>query len=133
MRRGALCEKAKELGANKVALGHHSDDMLETFMLSFIYEGRLSTFMPVTYMSRTDITCIRPMILVPEKKIQNISKNYPVVKNTCPVDKHTNREYVKTILSSIKEKVDISELNMTNAIVRTERYNLLDKMNKKEE
>ena len=125
--------QAKELGANKVALGHHADDMIETFLLSFIYEGRLSTFMPVTYMSRADITCIRPMALVPEKKILNISSNYPVVKNTCPADKHTNREYVKNIITSIKEKVKISEINMINALVHTERYNLLDKLNKNEE
>lgn len=129
MRRGALCEKAKELGANKIALGHHADDMIETFLLSFIYEGRLSTFMPTTYMSKTDITCIRPMIFVPEKDISLISKDFPVVKNPCPADKHTNREYVKEIIKSIKKKVKVSEVNMLNAITHPERYNLLDKLN----
>lgn len=128
MRRGALCEKAKELGANKIALGHHADDMIETFLLSFIYEGRLSTFMPSTHMSRTNITCIRPMIYVPEKDISILSKDYPIVKNPCPADKHSNRQYVKDIVRSIKQKVKISETNMLNAITHPERYNLLDKL-----
>jgi len=129
MRRGALCNKAKELGANKIALGHHADDLIETFLLSFIYEGRLSSFMPITYMSQTDITSIRPMIFVPEKDIEALSKDYPVVKNPCPADKHTNREYIKNIVKSIKEKIKISEINMLNAIVHPERYNLFDKIN----
>jgi len=76
MRRGALCDKAKELGANKIALGHHSDDLVETFLLSFIYEGRLSTFMPVAHMSRSNITAIRPMIYVPENNICQLANNY---------------------------------------------------------
>ena len=129
MRRGALCEKAKELGANKIALGHHANDLIETFLLSFIYEGRLSTFMPKTYMSKTEITCIRPMIYVPEKEIISISKDFPIVKNPCPADKHSNREYVKDIVKSIEQKVKISETNMLNAITHPERYNLFDKLN----
>jgi len=128
MRRGALCDKAKELGANKIALGHHADDLVETFMLSFIYEGRLSTFMPVTHMTRTDITSIRPMMLVSEKDVRLASKDLPIVNNPCPIDKHTNREYVKGILTSIKQKVKISEVNMLSALTHPERYNLLDKM-----
>jgi len=128
MRRGALCEKAKELGANKIALGHHADDLVETFMLSFIYEGRLSSFMPVSHMSRTNITSIRPMIYVPEKDISCLTKNYPIVHNPCPADKHTNREYVKNILKSIKQEVKVSEQNMLNALTHPERYNLFDQM-----
>lgn len=128
MRRGALCEKAKELGANKIALGHHADDLIETFMLSFIYEGRLSTFMPVTYMSKTDITSIRPMVFVNEKDISLASKDMPIVHNPCPADKHTNREYIKDILKGIKKDVKVSEVNMLSALIHPERYNLLDKM-----
>ena len=128
MRRGALCEKAKELGANKIALGHHSDDFIETFMLSFIYEGRLSTFMPVTYLSNTQITTIRPMIFVPEKEVHMASKDLPIVHNPCPADKHTNREYVKDILNSIKENVKVSSINMLSALTHPERNNLLDKV-----
>ena len=133
MRRGALCDKAKELGANKIALGHHADDMVETFLMSFIYEGRLSTFMPVTHMSRTNITAIRPMMLVREKDISCFSKDFPIVNNPCPADKHTTREYVKDILKGIKSTVKISEANMLNALTHPERYNLLDKITKIEE
>lgn len=128
MRRGALCEKAKELGANKIALGHHSDDLIETFMLSFIYEGRLSSFMPVSHMSRTNIISIRPMIYVNEKDISCLTKTYPIVHNPCPADKHTNREYVKNILKSIKNDVKVAEVNMLNALTHPERYNLFDQM-----
>jgi len=128
MRRGALCNKAKELGANKIALGHHADDLIETFLLSFIYEGRLSTFMPVTYMSNTDITSIRPMMFVPEKDISVATKDYPIVINPCPADKHTNREYIKDILKKIKKDVKVSEINMLSALIHPERYNLLDKI-----
>ncbi len=136
MRRGALCDKAKELGANKLALGHHADDLIETFMLSFIYEGRLSTFMPVSHMTRTNITSIRPMMFVPEKDIQMASKDFPIVINPCPADKHTNREYIKDILKSIKKETKVAEINMLSALTHPERYNLLDKVttidNKKE-
>ena len=128
MRRGALCDKAKELGANKIALGHHADDMVETFLMSFIYEGRLSTFMPVTHMSRTGITAIRPMMLVSEKDIACFGKDLPIVHNPCPADKHTTREYIKDILKEIKSNVKISEANMLNALTHPDRYNLLDKM-----
>ena len=127
MRRGALCDAAKALGANKIALGHHADDLVETFLLSFIYEGRLSTFMPITYMDRTGITSIRPMMLVSEKDIACASKDLPIVHNPCPADKHTNREYIKDVLKSIKSKVKVSEVNMLSAITHPERYNLLDK------
>lgn len=133
MRRGALCETAKCLGANKIALGHHSDDLVETFMLSFIYEGRLSTFMPKTYMDKTKITSIRPMIFVSEKDIACASKDLPIVHNPCPVDKHTNREYVKDILKSIKNNVKVADINMLSALTHPERNNLLDKCGNIEE
>ena len=133
MRRGALCEKAKELGANKIALGHHADDFVETFLMSFIYEGRLSTFMPTTYMSKTDITSIRPMIFCSEKEVVSASKDLPIVKNNCPADKHTKRQYVKELINKIKEENKIAEVNMLSALTHPERYNLLDKLNIDEE
>ena len=130
MRRGALCEKAKELGANKIALGHHADDFVETFIMSFIYEGRLSTFMPTSYMSKTQISCIRPMIFCSEKDVIGASKDLTIIKNTCPADKHTKRQYIKDLLSQIKKENKLAETNMLNALTHPERYNLLDKLNK---
>lgn len=129
MRRGALCEKAKELGANKIALGHHADDFVETFFMSLIYEGRLSTFMPVTHLTKTGVTCIRPMIFCQEKDVASASKDLPVVKNACPVDKHTKRQYIKELVTQIKYENKTAEVNLLNALTHPERYNLLDKLN----
>ena len=89
MRRGALNGEAKKLGCNKVALAHHCDDLIETFFLSLIYEGRLSTFKPKTYLSNVDITAIRPLIFTSEKSIINSSKNLPIIKNICPANHKT--------------------------------------------
>lgn len=103
LRRGALNNAAKSLGCNKVALAHHQDDAMETFMLSLLYEGRLSCFEPVTYLDRKDITLIRPMLYVREKEIRREAKrlNLPVVKNPCPADKHTKRQEVKNLISEL--------------------------------
>ena len=73
MRRGSLNDAALELGCKKVALGHHFDDAVETFMLSLFYEGRISCFLPVTYLDRTDITVIRPMLYMTEREVINFS------------------------------------------------------------
>ncbi len=103
MRRGALHTAAKELGCNKVALGHHFDDVVETFMLNLFFEGRLGCFQPVTYLSRMDITLIRPMIYMPEKDIRYFAKNaeLPIVKSTCPADGNTQREEMKQLLAKL--------------------------------
>lgn len=106
MRRGALNEEAKKLGCNKVALGHHHDDAVETFLLSLLYEGRISCFLPVTYLDRTDLTVIRPMLYIPEKKIQSFAAraSLPVVHNPCPADKNTKREDVKQLISELETR-----------------------------
>ena len=103
MRRGALHKAAKELGCTAVALGHHFDDVVETFMLNLFHEGRLGAFLPVTYLSRKDLTMIRPLILVPEKDVRYfVSKNdLPLMKNPCPADGTTQREEVKQLLASL--------------------------------
>ncbi len=103
MRKGALNEKAKELGCNKVAYGHHRDDIIETMMLSLIYEGRFHTFSPKTYLDRTDLTVIRPFMYLNEPEVIGFSKKYelPVAKNPCPVDGHTKRQYVKELLKQL--------------------------------
>ena len=103
MRRGALHTAAKELGCNTVALGHHFDDVVETFMLNLFFEGRLGCFQPVTYLSRMDIRLIRPMIYMPEKDVRYFANgaNLPVIKSPCPADGNTQREEMKQLLAKL--------------------------------
>lgn len=103
MRKGALNVKAKELGCNKVAYAHHKDDMIETMLLSLIYEGRFYSFAPVTYLDRMDLTVIRPLMYVPEADVIGFMNRYhlPVEKNPCPADGNTRREYVKQLLRQL--------------------------------
>ncbi len=100
MRRGALNEAILERGFNKLALGHHYDDAVETFVMSLIFEGRISCFQPVTNLDRTGIIQIRPMLYIHEKTADNFAQrmNLPVIRNRCPVDKQTKREEVKTLI-----------------------------------
>ncbi len=106
MRRGLLHDAAKEMGCNKVALGHHFDDLVETFMLNLFNEGRLGGFYPVTYMSRKDITVIRPLIYAYEKDIRYFvsGNDVPIVKNPCPEDGHTEREKMKQFIASLERE-----------------------------
>ncbi len=103
MRKGAFNTRAKELGCNKAAYAHHYDDVIETMMMSLIYEGRFHCFSPVTYLERADITLIRPMIYVEERDIKGFRNihNLPVVKNPCPVDGYTKREYIKQLIKTL--------------------------------
>ena len=105
MRRGALYGYAKQIGCNKVAFGHHFDDVVETFMLNLFYEGRLGCFQPVTYLSHTDLPLIRPMIYMPEKDVRYFASKteLPIVKSTCPADGNTEREEMKKLLASIEK------------------------------
>lgn len=100
MRRGALNQALLERGLNKLALGHHYDDAVETFMMSLIYEGRISCFQPVTDLDRTGIVQIRPMLYIHEQTIENFvdRENLPIVHNRCPVDKRTKREEIKKLV-----------------------------------
>ena len=127
LRRGILNAKAKELNCNKVALGHTKDDLVETFFLSLFYEGRLSTFAPKTYLSKLDITTIRPLILINEQETTNESKTMPVFFNCCPANHKTQREYIKNLLKSIKKDIKISYDRAFRAIINPESYNLFDK------
>ncbi len=106
MRRGALYGFAKELGCNKVALGHHFDDVVETFMLNLFFEGRLGCFQPVTYLSNTGITLIRPMLYMPEKDIRYFASraDLPVIKSPCPADGNTEREEMKKLLAALERE-----------------------------
>ena len=107
MRRGALNDMAIENGCNKVALGHHNDDVLETFFLSLMHEGRIHCFSPVTYLDRTDMYQIRPMIYVRERDIRGVVKNYdiPVVHNPCPADGYTQRQYMKDLIKRLEKEM----------------------------
>ena len=103
MRRGALNDALRERGMNKLALGHHFDDAVETFLMSLLFEGRIHCFRPVTYMSRADVWQIRPMIYAGEKKIRNLVRALalPVVTSTCPVDRTGKRSEIKALLTTL--------------------------------
>ena len=128
LRRGLLNSHAKELGCNKVALGHHKDDLIETFLMSLFFEGRLSTFKPKTYLSRVDITVIRPLIYCDESEIIKISNNFPILYNNCPANKHTERENAKNILKNLDQIYPNAKEKIFNAIINPQRYNLFDKI-----
>lgn len=106
MRKGALNEKAVELGCNKIAYAHHKDDLVETMLLSLMYEGRFHSFSPMTYLDRTDLTVIRPMIYVSEADVYGFHNKYhlPVTKNPCPVDGLTKRQYIKDLLRTLNRE-----------------------------
>ena len=108
MRRGALHARAKAEGCNKIALGHHFDDAVETFMLNLFHEGRLGCFSPVTYLSRRDLTLIRPLLYAQEKDVRYYVKHadpsLPVMKSPCPEDGETERETMKTMLRDLERK-----------------------------
>lgn len=108
MRRGALNDFAIEQGCNKVALGHHNDDVLETFMLSLLYEGRINCFSPTTFLDRTGIYQIRPLIYTRECDIKSTAKrlSLPVLKSSCPVDGETKRQEIKDIIASLDKSVN---------------------------
>lgn len=104
MRRGALNELAVESGCNKVALGHHFDDVIETFYMSLIYEARLSCFDAKSYLDRVGVTVIRPLIYIEEKDIINFAERekLPIIHNPCPADGFTKRQYVKNRLADLE-------------------------------
>ena len=104
MRRGALNDIITELGVKKLALGHHYDDAVETFLLSLFYEGRISNFRPVTYMSRSDTTQIRPMLYVGEDTVRRLVEKHklPVVHNPCPQNGKSKREEIKQLVATLR-------------------------------
>lgn len=112
MRRGALNQAILDRGFNKLALGHHYDDAVETFVMSLIFEGRISCFQPVTNLDRTGIVQIRPMLYIHEQTVDHFAQRQklPVLANRCPVDKHTKREEVKDLIFDlVKTYPDLKE------------------------
>ena len=122
MRRGVIHSTAKELGCNKVALGHHFDDVVETFMLNLFHEGRIGCFQPVTYLSRADITLIRPLLYMPEKDVRYFAnrEKLPVVTSPCPADGHTEREEMKKLLDTLDRQHKGLRYRIFGAIARGE-------------
>lgn len=121
LRRGALNSVAKEHGCNKIALGHHKDDVIETFLLSLFYEGHIHTFSPNTYLSRTDLTVIRPMIYLEEKEIKAFAKRneIPVMSKTCEADGVTSRESMKNLIMELAKKIPRLKSCLFGAIERS--------------
>lgn len=106
LRKGAFNQRILELGCNKIAYAHHMDDVIETMLMSLIYEGRFSTFSPVTHLERSGLTLIRPMIYVSEAHVIGFRNRYnlPVEKNPCPNDGYTKRTYIKQLIRSINQQ-----------------------------
>ena len=112
MRKGALNDLIKANGCNKVAYAHHKDDVIDTLLMSLMYEGRINTFSPVTFLDRTEITVIRPLIYMNEIDVIGYvrANSLPVVKSPCPADGYTKREYVKTIIKEMqKDSPDVKD------------------------
>lgn len=105
MRKGALNEEMKRIECNKIAYAHHKDDVVETMLMSLIFEGRFHTFSPVTYLDRMDLTVIRPLLYMHEADVIGFVRknNLPVAKSPCPVDGYTKREYAKQLLGTLNQ------------------------------
>ena len=119
MRKGALNDKAVELGCRKIALGHNKDDIIETFFLSLFYEGRIHTFSPVTYLDRTGLYSVRPLMYVPECDVRAFAKDIDVIKSPCPVDGKTKREDIKRFVRDLNRKYNGLDGKIFSAIKRS--------------
>lgn len=119
MRKGALNDAVKKFGCNKIAYAHHKDDIVETMMMSLIYEGHFYSFPPITHLDRTNLTVIRPLMYVSEADVKGFCRKYqlPVVKSPCPADGYTKRQYVKDLLRKLNlENPGVKE-RMFSAII----------------
>lgn len=126
MRNGALHNRIKEIGFNKVALGHHADDVIETMFLSMLYSGRIATFKPVTYLSNKDIHNIRPFIFLKEAQVIGAIKenSIPVIESPCIMDKNSKRHEVKNLLKNIYKDVPEGRERLLQAIKNKDQYDL---------
>ena len=120
MRKGALNTAVKANGCNKVAYAHHKDDVIETMLMSLLFEGRFHAFSPKTYLDGMDLTVIRPMIYVPEMDVIGFQNKYqlPVAKSPCPVDGHTKREYAKNLVRQLNKEQPGCKERMFTAILK---------------
>lgn len=129
LRRGILNNTAENLCCNKVALGHHKDDAIETLMLSVSYEGRVNCFSPKTLMDKNKITLIRPMVYISETSIKGISKkyNFPIITNPCPANKKTKREDIKNLIHELDNRIPGFKKNLFGALTNSEELFIWDK------
>ena len=118
LKRGALHNAALELGCKKIALGHHADDLMETFLLGLLYEGRMHTFNVYSHLNRKDVTIIRPFVYLYEREIVYSANknNIPVVKSECPADGNTKREEMKELIKSLRTQIPDSDVRLFNAV-----------------
>ena len=121
MRRGALHDAAIEMGCNKIALGHHYDDVVETFMMNLFNEGRIGCFSPKSYLSRKDLWMIRPLVFAPEKEVRKaaVKCELPIVKSKCPADGHTSRQQMKEFLLQHEKDSDSFKYRLFGALRRS--------------
>lgn len=119
MRKGALNQAVKSMGCNKVAYAHHKDDIIETMLLSMLFEGRFYSFSPKTYLDRMDLTVIRPMMFVDEVDVIGFQHKYdlPVVKSRCPIDGYTKRQYAKELVQQLNREHHGAKQRMFTAIL----------------
>ncbi len=119
MRKGALNDAVKEMGCNKVAYAHHKDDIIETMLLSLLFEGRFHSFSPKTYLDRMDLTVIRPMMYVDEIDVIGFQHKYnlPVAKSRCPIDGFTKREYAKDLVKQLNHEHPGARNRMFTAVL----------------
>lgn len=119
LRKGAFNKKAKELGCNKTALGHHKEDFIETALLSLLFEGHFYAFPPKTYLDKMNLTVIRPLIYMNERDVIGFRNKYalPVQKNPCPADGYTKREYAKNLLNTINQEHPGAKDRIFHAII----------------
>jgi len=124
MRRGAISTILNEMGIKKIALGHHYDDAAETMLMNLFLEGRIGCFQPVTYLDRTDITQIRPLLYVEEREVRNAVNRLqlPVVENPCPADGSTQREEMKQLIAELEKKYPNLRKKIFGAIQRYPLY-----------
>ncbi len=122
MRKGALNTQAEALGCNKVALGHNKDDVVETFFMSLFYEGRINCFAPVSYLDRSKLHSIRPLMYVPEWECRSFVKqnNIQIVKNPCLADGNTKRQETKELLAQLSKDYDNLQEKVFGAIKRSQ-------------
>lgn len=119
MRKGALNQAVKEMGCNKVAYGHHMDDIIETMLLSLIFEGRFHSFSPKTYLDRMDLTVIRPLMFLGEADIVGFQNKYqlPAAEKKCPVDGYTKRQYAKELVQTLNQEHPGARERMFRAVL----------------
>lgn len=120
MRKGAINPFIKQLGCNKIALGHNKDDLIETMLMSLIYEGRINTFKPISYLDRTDVTAIRPILFIDEIDTKGFANKYPlpVLKSKCPADGNTKREYAKELMHRLDAENKGAKKSLFNACMQ---------------